>query len=272
MAFYPLTGVNEGFKPWGAVFAATLCRVEWILPREESTLQVRHHGHVATICAGNTGYAIVRTIGIGRIALVGVFEHHIVVAFGLGKLELAFSVRNPDAQTIARETLEEYAAIGLNGDTYEAAFKLVAVVVEHVRTLFVFGIDEIEFHHELTTVADTEREGVGTCIEAVECFLSLRIEEEGSSPSLGTAKHVTIGETTTEDDEVVADLWAKDILISNNDFEDFINTNCFSDSNIRAFAKIQEIAPGIVVGRLQKEGYIKHSMLNNLKEHYEISV
>ncbi|MFR0064317.1 MAG: hypothetical protein ACLRU1_03085 [Veillonella parvula] len=48
---------------------------------------------------------------------------------------------------------------------------------------------------------------------------------------------------------------AKDILISNNDFEDFINTNCFSDSNIRAFAKIQEIAPGIVVGRLQKEGY-----------------
>ena len=95
-----------------------------------------------------------------------------------------------------------YAAIGLNGDTYEAAFKLVAVVVEHVRTLFVFGIDEIEFHHELTTVADTEREGVGTCVEAVECFLSLRIEEEGSSPTLGTAEDVAVGETTTEDDEV----------------------------------------------------------------------
>ena len=84
--------------------------------------------------------------------------------------------------------------------------------------------------------------------------------------------HINQINGTTEDDEVVADLWAKDILISNNDFEDFINTNCFSDSNIRAFAKIQEIAPGIVVGRLQKEGYIKHSMLNNLKEHYEISV
>ena len=202
MAFYPLTGIDKGFEPWGAVFAATFSRVEWVLPREESTLQVGHHRHVTTVCAGNTGYVVVRTIGVGRIALVGVFEHHIVVAFGLGKLELTFSVRNPDAQTIARETLEEYAAIGLNGDTYEAAFKLVAVVVEHVRTLFVFGIDEVEFHHELATVADTEGERVGTCIETVEGFFCLRIEEEGSSPTFGTAEDVAIGESTTEDDHV----------------------------------------------------------------------
>lgn len=84
--------------------------------------------------------------------------------------------------------------------------------------------------------------------------------------------HINQINGTTEDDEVAADLWAKDILISNNDFEEFTSTNCFSDSNIRAFAKTQEIAPGIVVGRLQKEGYIRHSMLNYLKEHYEISV
>ena len=109
---------------------------------------------------------------------------------------------NPDAKTIARKTLEEYAAVGLHRNAYETAFKLVAVVVEHTSTFFVFGIDEVEFHHELATVADTEGERVGTCIEAVEGFLCLRIEEEGSSPTLGTAEDVAIGESTTEDDEV----------------------------------------------------------------------
>ena len=38
------------------------------------------------------------------------------------------------------------------------------------------------------------------------------------------------------------------------------------------FAKAQGIAPGIVVGRMQLEGMIKYSMLNNLKEKYEIAV
>jgi HTH-type transcriptional regulator/antitoxin HigA len=32
------------------------------------------------------------------------------------------------------------------------------------------------------------------------------------------------------------------------------------------------IAPGILVGRLQNEGCIKYSMLNDLKEHYEIAI
>ena len=155
MAFYPLAGIDEGFEPRGAVFAATFSRIVRILPREEGAFQVGHHRHVTTVCAGNTGYVVVRTIGLGRIALVGVFEHHVVVAFGLGQLEFSFAVCNPDAKTIARKTLEEYAAVGLHRNAYETAFKLVAVVVEHTSTLFVFRIDEVEFHHKLATVADT---------------------------------------------------------------------------------------------------------------------
>ena len=30
------------------------------------------------------------------------------------------------------------------------------IVVEHVSTLLVVGIDEVEFYHELTTIAHTE--------------------------------------------------------------------------------------------------------------------
>ena len=46
----------------------------------------------------------------------------------------------------------------------------------------------------------------------------------------------------------------------------------YSEKSVIKFAKAQGIAPGIVVGRLQLEGMIKYSMLNNLKEKYEIAV
>ena len=38
------------------------------------------------------------------------------------------------------------------------------------------------------------------------------------------------------------------------------------------FARDLGIAPGIVVGRMQREGMIKYSMLNDLKEKYEIAI
>ncbi|MEF2832917.1 MAG: hypothetical protein U0N94_00650 [Clostridia bacterium] len=44
------------------------------------------------------------------------------------------------------------------------------------------------------------------------------------------------------------------------------------ERSVLQFAKEQEIAPGIVVGRMQMEGMIRYNMLNNLKEKYEIVV
>lgn len=77
---------------------------------------------------------------------------------------------------------------------------------------------------------------------------------------------------TTEDDEIVADAWARDTLIPMEIFDDFRDKSNYSATSICRFAKQQGIAPGIVVGRLQNEGCIKHSMLNDLKEHYEIAI
>ena len=44
-----------------------------------------------------------------------------------------------------------------------------------------------------------------------------------------------------------------------NNYEDYLN-----------FAKEIGVDPGIVVGRLQKENYIKYSYFNDLKTHYAI--
>lgn len=89
--------------------------------------------------------------------------------------------------------------------------------------------------------------------------------------------HIVLGHVgqidgTTDQDETEADAWSSDTLISKEAFDDFVEEEVFSATSIRSFAQTLGIAPGIVVGRLQNEGYIKYSMMNELKEHYIISV
>lgn len=89
--------------------------------------------------------------------------------------------------------------------------------------------------------------------------------------------HIALGHVgqpngTSEDDEKAADKWSGDTLISSDDFEAFREERDYSERRVLQFAKTQGIAPGIVVGRMQLEGMIKYSMLNNLKEKYEIAV
>lgn len=89
--------------------------------------------------------------------------------------------------------------------------------------------------------------------------------------------HIVLGhigqfEGTTEEDEKNADVWSRDMLITEADFVKFKTENDYSAESICSFAKQQGIAPGIVVGRLQNEGCIKCGVMNNLKEHYEIAI
>lgn len=80
--------------------------------------------------------------------------------------------------------------------------------------------------------------------------------------------HLNQGEGTTETDEKAADEFACRTLIPQSQFDAFISKHNFSKRAIVSFAKDIGIATGIVVGRLQKEGYINFSMLNDLKEKY----
>lgn len=84
--------------------------------------------------------------------------------------------------------------------------------------------------------------------------------------------HVGDPNATSKDDEKAADKWSGDILIAAEDFEAFRRDRDYSERSVLQFAKSQGVAPGIVVGRMQLEGMIKYSMLNNLKEKYEIAV
>ena len=65
-----------------------------------------------------------------------------------------------------------------------------------------------------------------------------------------------------------ANKFAADFLIPSQQWEGFASKNDFGSQTITDFAEATEIAPGIVVGRLQKEGLISYGTLNGLKVRY----
>lgn len=62
-----------------------------------------------------------------------------------------------------------------------------------------------------------------------------------------------------------ADRFARDILIPPTDYLEFVRGGVFTPAVVRSFAKAQGIAPGIVVGRLQRDKHVPRGRLNNLK-------
>lgn len=72
--------------------------------------------------------------------------------------------------------------------------------------------------------------------------------------------------------EADADKFAQNFLIKPKDYTEFIKSKDFSRAAVEKFAEDIKIQPGIVVGRLQRDGYIDFSHLSSLKQRYEIVI
>lgn len=71
-----------------------------------------------------------------------------------------------------------------------------------------------------------------------------------------------------ETQEKNADLFSSDTLIHPDDYETFIRSDRITENSITAFSRSIGIAPGIVVGRLQKDNRIPYTRFNYLKQKY----
>lgn len=83
--------------------------------------------------------------------------------------------------------------------------------------------------------------------------------------------HINNPEGTTDAEEKVADDFARDTLIPESLFSAFVSEGQFNTSAMLAFSEKVGIDVGIVVGRLQKDGYLKYNRYNNLKTKYSLS-
>lgn len=70
--------------------------------------------------------------------------------------------------------------------------------------------------------------------------------------------------------ETKADTFAQNILIDKNAYQDFIRANDFSLKSINTFSKNQNILSSIIIGRLQKDKYLKWSDYSDQIKKYEI--
>lgn len=85
-------------------------------------------------------------------------------------------------------------------------------------------------------------------------------------------KKNTLVSTSENDDcdiERQADKKAATLLIHNEEWDSFVKKGVFNKASISSFAHEAGVGPGIVVGRLQKEGRLDESYCNDLKDHYE---
>ena len=81
-------------------------------------------------------------------------------------------------------------------------------------------------------------------------------------------KKIVVGVTVRGKD---ADNFAAETLIPQDKFNRFVGRNDFSEQSIIDFSDYINIDVGIVVGRLQKEGFIQYTQHNGLKTKYIIS-
>ncbi len=75
---------------------------------------------------------------------------------------------------------------------------------------------------------------------------------------------------SSSEEEGRADRFAADLLIPPVAYRDFIKRDKFYREDILAFAKEVDIAPGIVVGRLQNDKYIPHNWHNKLRRRFQL--
>lgn len=80
--------------------------------------------------------------------------------------------------------------------------------------------------------------------------------------------HVSIG-TTDDPLETEANQFAGNQLIPAHEYDEFVLRGDFSSSAVTGFGELVGISPGIVVGRLQHDGLVAYSRLNELRTRLE---
>lgn len=75
-------------------------------------------------------------------------------------------------------------------------------------------------------------------------------------------------DSATSKEEQEANKWAAEFLIDQRALDEFVLEGSITEQSVLKFANSQHIAPGIVVGQLQKRGVIQFSQLNKLKDRF----
>lgn len=70
VSLHPFAGIDEGLNPRRYVVLTVVGGIVGVLPGEDASFQVRHHGQVTAVGRADTGYGVIRTVGVAGIFVV----------------------------------------------------------------------------------------------------------------------------------------------------------------------------------------------------------
>lgn len=187
----------------------------------------------------------------------------------LEKVFLASTLIKKEKEAVkANKTIDKALFTELKNITFE---KCLDDVVYKVKILLKeYGINFIYFEHDenlniqgfVTRSDDAIYLGVSNKGKYHDIFWFTLCHELG---------HLFYGILTSDyaifdDEEKMADSFAEKVLIDQNSYNEFVRKNVFTGETILAFSESINVAPGIVVGRLQKDKLIRYDSFNYLRK------
>ena len=122
---------------------------------------------MTTICRAYTCHVIIRSVRIGWICCIVVFSYNVILILRLRHIETTLTVSHPNTEFITTQRAKHHTIVFWNSQTNKATLKLLTCVMAQMCAMRMFWVDQVEFYHKLTTIANTERKGVFTRIERI---------------------------------------------------------------------------------------------------------
>ena len=129
MSLYPFTCIDESLYPWCDIVVFPLGGLPCVLPREDGSFQVGHHGKVTPISGTDARHVVIAAIGVARVFGIIVFSHDMILVFRVWQLETSFAMRYPYTELVSTEATQHHAVVLWNLDRDKRALELVGHIV-----------------------------------------------------------------------------------------------------------------------------------------------
>lgn len=174
---------------------------------------------------------------------------------------------NQNRLNLRRLTLEDPTSFQPKLDSILSSAGIKLVILPYLQNSLVGGVTKWLSNDNCVLVA------VNDCGKDADKIWFSIFHEIGHAMQ-NHKRHLTISYEKgqiEDEDEIAANKLAKELLINEDDYCRFIKNGNYDLKSIRMFARQQNVADFIVLGRLQKDGYVDWNKYQDIKKKYSIS-
>ncbi|MDQ0090887.1 plasmid maintenance system antidote protein VapI/Zn-dependent peptidase ImmA (M78 family) [Paenibacillus anaericanus] len=178
------------------------------------------------------------------------------------------------SKEVLTKSLDKFKLLALNYD-YESSLKSTRKLLNRLGIYLVFidAIDNSKVRGALTTYKENPAIYLSGRFKTHDHIWFALMHEIGhlikhytpNRPIISFEDELFELRHTFDTKEEEANEFARDYFIDKSDYKKFVDSNKFDEQGVYAFAQTQNVLPGIVVARLQHDGYIGYEKLNFLK-------